>query len=414
LLIVAFVRTVSNYVQHGKGVDNVNVLIGVETCFYMTPNGEVWTSGQNDYTFWQRYLPFFDNVLVIARVKQVSKKSDNWIRANGHKVDFICLPAYKGPWEYWMMKSKLTRIIKKSVLDVNLVILRGPGAIATLLWHELKRQGKNINMEVCGDPWESLAPGTIKSIARPFARVTGYLNLKKQCKEANAITYVTQNALQNRYPANRHALALPISDVSLPKEAFYKRDIKKTLNSIKRKQFRILHAGSMETLYKAQDIQIKAIKQLVEQGYDVRLDFAGEGQNKKYYESLTKELDLECNIGFLGMLPGPEALREELLKSDLFILPSFVEGLPRALVEAMAMGLPCIATNVGGIPELLPVEDLVDPKSEFKLASKIIEVITDRNRMEEMSERNYKKAQEYSEGTLTEKRARFYNYIINR
>ena len=55
-------------------------------------------------------------------------------------------------------------------------------------------------------------------------------------------------------------------------------------------------------------------------------------------------------------------MREQLLESDLYLFPSESEGLPRGVIEAMACGLVCVASNISGIPELLPPEDLYDPK----------------------------------------------------
>ena len=81
------------------------------------------------------------------------------------------------------------------------------------------------------------------------------------------------------------------------------------------------------------------------------------------------------------------------------------------MIEAMARGLPCIGTAVGGIPELLEREDMVPLNNAAALAQKIREVLTDRNRMERMSKRNLVKAMEFREETLQERRIKFYKYI---
>ena len=116
-------------------------------------------------------------------------------------------------------------------------------------------------------------------------------------------------------------------------------------------------------------------------------------------------------MSFQGLLPTSEAVREQLDRADLFVLPSHQEGLPKAMVEAMARALPCIGSTVGGIPELLPPEDLVPPGDVAALASKIREVATNPDRMARMSARNLEKATEYRDEVLSEQRNEFYRYV---
>jgi glycosyltransferase involved in cell wall biosynthesis len=84
------------------------------------------------------------------------------------------------------------------------------------------------------------------------------------------------------------------------------------------------------------------------------------------------------------------------------------------MVEAMARGLPCIGSTAGGIPELLPAEDLVPPGNVAALSQKIHEVATDPARMERMAKRNLAKAREYSDGALQGRRTAFYAYLRQR
>ncbi len=78
------------------------------------------------------------------------------------------------------------------------------------------------------------------------------------------------------------------------------------------------------------------------------------------------------------------------------------------MIEAMARGLPCIGTRVGGVPELLSPNDLVPPSDAKGLASKIIEVSRKPQRLVEMSVRNLSQAQSYRDEVLRERRTRYY------
>jgi glycosyltransferase involved in cell wall biosynthesis len=77
----------------------------------------------------------------------------------------------------------------------------------------------------------------------------------------------------------------------------------------------------------------------------------------------------------------------------------------------IARSLPCIGSTVGGIPELLPSEDLVPPGDVTALASKIREVVTNPERMARMSARNLQKAKDYTDEVLSQQRNEFYRYV---
>ncbi|KAB2336564.1 glycosyltransferase family 4 protein [Cytobacillus depressus] len=391
----------------------MKTMIAVETVFFKTSDGKIWTTGQNDYFFWKRYLIYFKEVLVVARVKEVTNKSEKWIESSGKNVTFIEIPYYKGPFEYIQKANDIKKVIANNVLKADTFILRVPGRIASICWSELVRKNIPYFLEVCGDPWESLRKGNVKSIVRPFARVLSFIRLKRQCYNAEATSYVTNYTLQKRYPPNPNKLSFSISDVVLNTSLL--NDYKETKYQFnKYKPVKIINAGSMDTFYKGHLTQIESINILKEKGYNVKLYFAGDGQYRQVFESKVKELSLEKDVIFLGMIPGSEKLQKELNNYDLFILPSYVEGMPRVLIEAMAVSLPCIATNVGGIPEVLNTNCLVEPRNPNSLADKIIELITDNNKMNNYSRENYSTALNYSEKVLNEKRAHFYSLVLEK
>ena len=84
------------------------------------------------------------------------------------------------------------------------------------------------------------------------------------------------------------------------------------------------------------------------------------------------------------------------------------------MIEAMVRGLPCVGSDVGGIPELLPAEDLVPPNNVPALASKIMQVLQQPARMQQMSARNFIKAGEYNDDALKARRHQFYEFLRNR
>jgi len=85
---------------------------------------------------------------------------------------------------------------------------------------------------------------------------------------------------------------------------------------------------------------------------NLKLTLVGEGSYRIYLEDLVKKLNLQDKVFFVGEKTKKEVI-EFLLKSDLFINPSYSEGLPTSVLEAGMVGLPVIATDVGGTKEVI-------------------------------------------------------------
>lgn len=108
-----------------------------------------------------------------------------------------------------------------------------------------------------------------------------------------------------------------------------------------------------------------------------RLLIIGDGPERQNLEKLSEELSFTDKIEFLGALPWPETI--SILKSaDIFINPSYTEGLPTTVIEAALCRTAIVATNVGGTPEIITDGEsgfLVEPRKPEKLAEKIMMLI---------------------------------------
>jgi colanic acid/amylovoran biosynthesis glycosyltransferase len=103
---------------------------------------------------------------------------------------------------------------------------------------------------------------------------------------------------------------------------------------------------------KGQHILIEACAKLKQQGYSFDMRFVGDGPERVSLMELVKEFGLDEYINFTGVL-GQDQVKNEYEQADLFVLPSFAEGVPVVLMEAMAMEIPVVSTRITGIPELI-------------------------------------------------------------
>src|SRR5207302_10872482 len=133
--------------------------------------------------------------------------------------------------------------------------------------------------------------------------------------------------------------------------------------------------GSLEQVYKGADVLVRAVAACRRKGIAVDAEFVGDGRYLSDYQQLAAELGIPPNVKFLGRLGAGKPIFDFLDSVDVFVMPSLTEGLPRAMIEAMARGCPCIGSRVGGIPELLEQCDLVKPGDPEALAGTIMEKI---------------------------------------
>jgi colanic acid/amylovoran biosynthesis glycosyltransferase len=138
-------------------------------------------------------------------------------------------------------------------------------------------------------------------------------------------------------------------------------------------------ADQQEILYigrlvpeKGQAVLLGALALLGERGLRPRLLLAGEGALRRDLERFVEELGIHGQVDFLGAV-GQDQLRDLYERATAFCLPSFGEGVPVVLMEAMAMEVPVVTTRIAGIPELVE-----DGRSGFVVAPGHLDDLADR------------------------------------
>ncbi|HYL35013.1 MAG TPA: glycosyltransferase family 4 protein [Bryobacteraceae bacterium] len=142
--------------------------------------------------------------------------------------------------------------------------------------------------------------------------------------------------------------------------------------------FEILCAGRLAPV-KGHRVLIGAVARLIATNRTARLHLVGDGPERAALEEEVAQRRLAGQVIFEGW-QSAERLRDLYAQADAFALASFDEGIPVVLMEAMAMEIPCVATRITGIPELIRDELdglLVAPASEEELASALARLIDD-------------------------------------
>lgn len=384
----------------------MRVVVATEARFYVDDAGVVWSNtGEYGYAFWKRYLDVFEHVDILGRIYPKSGAVAQPVEGPG--VRLYGIPGYSSMWGFALSRWGIKRRIQELIAQDTVYIARVPGVVGSMLTRELQRVGVPFGVEVVGDPYDVFAPGASRHPLRGFLRWWFSRELARQCQKAYATAYVTQYALQRRYPPLPHAFTTHYSSVELDGSAFVPHPRVYQAKS----RIRLISVGSMNHMYKAQDILIRAVEKLVASGLDIELVLVGDGRYRREHEQYVRSRQLSERVVFTGMLPSGEPVRRQLDEADVFVLPSRQEGLPRAMIEAMARALPCIGSTVGGIPELLDEDYVVPPNDVEALAKRIQEVVTNPTLMTVMSNTNLARAQTYRNDELQKRRKAFYECL---
>jgi glycosyltransferase involved in cell wall biosynthesis len=145
------------------------------------------------------------------------------------------------------------------------------------------------------------------------------------------------------------------------------------------------------------DILLDALARLRAAGLEARLTLIGDGECAQDLQALAARLGVGDLVDFRGF-QGPEEIRRAFREADAFVMPSRSEGMPLALLEAMACGLPAVATRVGGVPEILTREAglLVPPEDAKELTDALVVLLSTPGEAGRRGERARVRAQDFS------------------
>jgi glycosyltransferase involved in cell wall biosynthesis len=342
---------------------------------------------------WDRYLSDVDRVLAVARTDRRPGTAEVELP---DRVDVVPLPYYVGLGGLVRALPGLTVSLWRAVAAAERIVLRAPGAVSLLAALVCRLRRRRYAVELIGDPVEVLRCGALGATGRRLAAPAG-ASLRWIIRGATASVFVTRRSLQRRYPPRPGTVSAGIASACLEPEAFVAAARRRPSGP-----FRVVTVGSQENLYKGHDVLLRALRVLVDAGVDVVATVVGGGRAHDGIVATARSLGLADRVTFTGSVNDRGRIREILDSAALFALPSRTEGLPRALVEAMARALPAVGSDTGGIPELLDPSCLVPVGDHEALAAVMAGLLGDREAWEAQSLRNLELAREYSAKVLNE------------
>ena len=358
--------------------------------------------------FYDRYLRVFEKLRIANRVIEEERPPATRYPIDDFRIEICPIPIFHGPFEYFKNYHKIGRVLKNVADGCDAVVLRLPCTAAQRLGDYVIKKKIPYAAEIVFDAHD----GAVTS-PTAWEKLLWHLidkKMRKICYHADGVSCVTQFYLQKRYYSKKvnhfksyySSIGLPISFYSSKRE-FPNKAV-----------FTIAHVDLQIGLHsrKGTDEVLKAVSILKRQGIILNISFAGDdwGDNKTKILHYAEALGIADQISFPGFLNMAQ-ISDFLDKSDVFVFPTKAEGLPRAIIEAMAKGLPVVTTPVSGNPELIDSHFLVNYDDVETLADRIKEIVLNKATYESESEKNFNKALGYEASVLESRRDAFYGKL---
>lgn len=296
--------------------------------------------------------------------------------------------------------------LRKEVKNADFIIARLPSSLGLKTVKLAKMYKKPYLIELVGCPFDALWNHSLKG--KPFA-IMQYFQTRKAVLNAPFVLYVSSEFLPKRYPTKGKFLSC--SDVLLNKldDKTLVQRLSKINSMSTQKPIVLGTVGAVNIKYKGHKYVLKAIHKLKKQGYHFEYWIVGNGSPDKLLK-LAKRLNIIDNVKIMGGLPHTEVFNF-LDNIDVYIQPSLTEGLPRAVLEAMSRACPVIASNVGGIPELLKKQYLFSKKNVNEISELLIKL--DQDFLMKAAIENFDYIKQFDNNVLDGKRNEFYLQFIN-
>jgi glycosyltransferase involved in cell wall biosynthesis len=365
-------------------------MIFVTDHIFLRCNGIIY-SNKFSIAVFKRYTKIFGKMVVAGRVKEV-ESTCGVDRCSNCEVTFYFFDSLSRVKNLVGRRKKVRASLRKLLAKHEYLIARIPSQLGFLAMDLAKQEGLRACVEVVGCGWEANWNN-----GRLLAKVYSFYSLWKMRRVVASSEYsifVTKEKLQKRYPPKRGAITTYASNVELtetsPKVLAFR---KAKISSMEEKNLITFGTiGSLETTLKGIDLAIRA---LGECRFDFEYRVLGSGKFLGVYRRLASKLGVGDQVVFDGELAKKKDVEDWLDKLDIYLQPSVTEGLPRALIEAMSRGCPCIGSNAGGIPELLNSQVTFKKGSYRGLKLHLERLVSDKNELRGLALENFQNSREF-------------------
>lgn len=369
-------------------------------------DGKFYSGGGVPADMLYRYVREDSQLIVVGR----RTEKQNTTLSSIPNSTFHLLENYSKPWDLYLKRGKLRNEFREIIKQADGVVIRVPSGFAKIVLPICRELEIPCAIEVCGSAFDSLwnYGNLAGKLLAPFSE----RSCRTTVKAADYVLYVSQKDLQEEYPHKEGAVTVACSNVALDSDI--KGDVlerrHRKIDEFQKNSYTIGQIGNLSVKYKGYSVALKALKIVNAAGYDVRYEIVGGGDANEVIKE-AKKLKIDEKVVIRGRMKHEE-IPMFLQNIDVYVHPSFQEGVPRAVVEAMSYAVPCIASKAGGTGELLPEEWIHKPGDYRKLAADILRLLGDKRRLKDAATANFEKAREYYPDVLNTRRTNYYDLFF--
>jgi glycosyltransferase involved in cell wall biosynthesis len=372
---------------------------------FIEMEGETYTEGPIGAETGGRYLQWFDRVIVAGRRGLPGASTRGLSKVSGPGLEFRYLPDLSGLGRRFRALGATRDAMRRLFDDADCVIARLPSELGVEAASLAQAVGKPLALDIGGCVLDGMrAHGSL--FGRIYAPLA-YGRMRRVVRRASWVSYVTQRFLQARYRAADDARTVACSNVDLPEPALEVLAARLSRIDADPRPLTFGTIGSLYGEFKGIQHALAAFQLVAPRLPAFRYHVLG-GGNAESWRRQAARCGLADRVRFDGVLPAGDAVLGWLDEIDVYLQPSLREGLPRALIEAMSRGCPAVASDLAGIPELLPPDKLHAPGDIRRLAELIVASCSVAARRES-AQRNWQHSRRYAGSELRQVRSEFWS-----
>lgn len=320
-------------------------------------------------------LRYFDKLILCMPVEKSNPTYAVDYPLTDKRIEICPLPPFRNMIQIIMNTPKVIHIILANINKWQLINLRIPSYYEFYVFLLARLFSKPVFLFTLGDARESYKAMKFKGLKKLLSIVyVSLLEATDKFMVKRTIVFTNGKSLYQKYcqigKATYETIEATLHDAEV-KNRIKPKDWSGTIN--------LLYVGR---LYEEKGIEylLEAVSIMRANKINVKLHIVGSGRLESVLKHQCKQKNILDVVHFLGYVPHGSQLFEIYRESHIFVLPSLTEGVPRVLVEAMANGLPVIATDVGGVSSAVQNQHtgiLIEPANPKMICDAVQKIISD-------------------------------------